>query len=254
MKQILLVGKFNEFYRFLNTALAHHFSVQMCPDDLKLLMGILNMSRPASVVISAAELDERHQELFSYIMRQCRGIPVWCIGSKEELERIQSFEQTEKPGMLQRPIMVGEIIAAINGGMGITSETEKNVCPEQNQKKKTILLVDDAAVQLRAMKHILSEKYNVEMATSGEMALEILKKRRFDLILLDYNMPGCDGKETFEQIRSQEPGADTPVVFVTGVNEKKRIIEVLKMNPAGYLIKPVQREDLLKITLQILGE
>lgn len=254
MKQILLIGKFNEFYRFLNTELTHHFGVQMCSDDLKLLMGILKMSRPASVVISASELDDEHRELFTYIVRQCKGIPIWCIGNKEELEMVQSFEQTEIIGMLRRPIMVSEIIAAIREGMGIKPDTEKQSNPEQLLKRKTILLVDDAAVQLRAMKNILSDKYNVEMATSGEMALEILKKRKFDLILLDYNMPECDGKETFEQIRSQELGADTPVVFVTGVNEKKRIMEVLKMNPAGYLIKPVQREDLLKIAQQLLDQ
>lgn len=254
MKQILLIGKFNDFYGFLNTELAHHFRVQMCSDDLKLLMGIIKMTRPSSIVISATDLDDSHRELFSYIKRQCENTPVWCIGNKEELERIQDFEKPEKTGMLQRPIRMSEIVSAINGGMGIMPEAEQQCNPEPIPKRKTILLVDDAAVQLRAMKNILSDKYNVEMATSGKMALEILEKRRFDLILLDYNMPEQDGKETFEQIRSQELGADVPVVFVTGVNEKNRIMEVLKMNPAGYLIKPVQREDLLKITHQLLEE
>lgn len=254
MKRILLVGRFNEFYKFLNSELSRYFGVQMCSDDLQLLMGLLKMSRPEAIMISASELDESHREIFSYIIRQCEDIPAWCIGNKEELERIQEFGQTEKIGMLQRPIRLSEIVTAVSGETELMPEAEQHDNTEKIQRRKTILLVDDAVVQLRAMKNILSDRYNVEMATSGRMAIEIVKKRRFDLILLDYNMPEQDGKETFEQIRAQEEGKDVPVVFVTGVNERKRIMDVLKMNPAGYLIKPVQREDLLKMTHQLLEE
>lgn len=254
MKRILLVGKFNEFYKFLNTELAHYFGMQLCSDNLELLMGVLKMSRPDTVVISAAEMDESHSEIFSYIAQQCENIPVWCIGNKDELERIQKFEQSGNIGMLRRPIRMSEIIASINGKLGITTEVELSDNREESSEKKTILLVDDAAVQLRAMKNILKEKYNVEMATSGKMAIEILKKRRPDLILLDYDMPEHDGRETFEMMRAEEEGKDVPVVFVTGVNERERIMAVLKMKPAGYLVKPVQREDLLEMASQILEE
>lgn len=252
MKRILLVGKFNEFYRFLNTELAYHFGVQMCTDNLELLMGVLKMSRPDTIVISAAEMDESHGEIFSYIVRQCEGIPVWCIGNRDELDRIREFKQSENIGMIQRPVRMSEIIASIRRGMGMTAEAPLHDSREEKHEKKTILLVDDAAVQLRAMKNILKEKYNVAMATSAKMALEILKKRRMDLILLDYDMPEHDGRETFEMIRAEEEGKDVPVVFVTGVNEKERIIEVLKMKPAGYLVKPVQKEELLETVQQVL--
>lgn len=254
MRRILLVGKFNEFYKFLNAELAHRFGVQMCSDNLELLMGVLKMSRPDTIVISAAELDESHVEMFAYIDRQCKGIPVWCIGNKEELEWVREHTQSEHMGMLQRPVRMGEIVASIRRGMGIIAEedTQSGSGSEENYEKKTILLVDDAAIQLRAMKNILKEKYNVEMATSAKMAMEILKKRKLDLILLDYDMPVHDGKETFEMIRIEEEGKDVPVVFVTGVNEKDRIVEVLKMKPAGYLVKPVQREKLLETVEKIL--
>lgn len=252
MKRILLVGKFNEFYRFLNTELAHYFGVQMCSDDLELLMGVLEMSRPDTIVLSAAEMGESYGEIFSYIVRQCEDIPVWCIGNRDELDRIREFMQSENIGMIQRPVRMSEIIASIHRGMGITAEAQLHDGREENHEKKTILLVDDAAVQLRAMKNILKEKYNVEMATSAKMALGILKKRRMDLILLDYDMPEHDGRETFEMIRAEEEGKDVPVIFVTGVNKKERIIEVLKMKPAGYLVKPVQNEELLEAVQQAL--
>lgn len=252
MRQILLVGKFNEFFRFLNAELSYRFRVQMCSEDLAMMMGILKMSRPDTIVISAAELDESHRELFAYIGRQCKGIPVWCIGNRDELERIREFEQSEDIGMIQRPVRMSEIIAAIHGGTGITEEVQLHDGREEICEKRTILLVDDAAVQLRAMKNILRENYNVEMATSAKMAMEILKKRQMDLILLDYDMPEHDGRETFEMIRKEEEGKDVPVVFVTGVNDKERIIEVLKMKPAGYLVKPVQTEELLETVKQVL--
>lgn len=124
----------------------------------------------------------------------------------------------------------------------------------ENTGKKMILLIDDAAIQLRAMNGILNEKYAVKMATSGEQAIKILQKYRPDLILLDYEMPGCDGKETFENIRKEKNGEDVPVVFVTGVKDRGRVVDVLEMKPAAYLRKPVERNTLLDVVQKILWE
>ena len=130
-----------------------------------------------------------------------------------------------------------------------TSETKET----QPAKKKLVLVVDDSGLILRNVKSLIETKYQVNVVTSGEKALVSIEKRRPDLILLDYDMPGWDGKMTLEKIRENPNYQDIPVVFLTGVAEKERITSVLHLNPAGYILKPPDKEKLLGIIKENIG-
>lgn len=117
---------------------------------------------------------------------------------------------------------------------------------------KTILVVDDNATTLRGLKNVLDPYYDVILANSGMRAIAAIAKKRPDLILLDYEMPVCDGKQTFEMIKADDEIKDIPVVFLTGVNDKAHITEVLKLIPAGYMLKPYEPEKLLSTIRNIL--
>ena len=123
---------------------------------------------------------------------------------------------------------------------------------EENLKKR-ILIVDDSAVTLRSVKALLDKEYTVAVATSGERAIKEMKKNPPDLVLLDYEMPVCDGKETFAMIRQDEEIKDIPVVFLTAVADKMHIASVLQLNPAGYLLKPPNTEVLKETISAILN-
>lgn len=120
-------------------------------------------------------------------------------------------------------------------------------------EKKTVLLIDDNAVQIRTLNVMLKEKYNVLMATSGVKALTLLEKKVPDIIFLDYEMPECDGRMTLEMIRQVEKVKDIPVVFLTGLNDKEHIDSVLELNPAGYLLKPASIDSILEMIDKVLG-
>lgn len=273
MKNILLAGKFNDEFSKLNKELSRSFSVQLCSDDLELLQGIMKMGKYDIVVVSADGMGEDKRELFEFLGGQSGKIPVVCIGKREELVFVHDIPECAGIKKVIKPISTSGITAAINESLGISIKAGQGASPKaglgalsqtvrssvkaveqrnRGKSRKTILLVDDAAIQLRTMQSMLKKDYDVEMATSGKMAIDILRKNRPDLILLDYNMPNCDGKETFELILQEENGKDVPVVFVTGVNEKGRIMEALKLKPAGYLVKPVKRSDLMEIVQQTL--
>lgn len=265
MKQVLFIGRFNQSFSSLNKELSNFFAVQLCSDNLELFEGILKMSQPDVILISASELEESHKELFALIGQKHGKAPVFCIGNSEEIALVRSFPESEEIKTITTPIPVRNIVAAINESLGISRKESAKVPLQssqpisramgaQRQGRKTILLVDDAGVQLRAMESILKKDYDVQMATSGMEAIGLIKKSRPDLILLDYDMPGCDGTETFELIQKEENGIDVPVVFVTGVNEKERIMAALKLKPEGYLVKPVKREDLLEMVQQVFAK
>lgn len=113
------------------------------------------------------------------------------------------------------------------------------------EAQKRILVVDDDQSMLQLLYSFLRDSYRVTMADSGQEALKCLNKQKPDLVLLDYLMPGMDGKETLEQIRSDEKNKDLPVFFLTGVSDSSKISECLKLNPSGYILKPIGKFSLL---------
>ena len=131
----------------------------------------------------------------------------------------------------------------------------KPVAEEKPEKpKQQILLVDDNAIQLRALKGALQKYYDVAMATSGKEAVHMIEKKLPDMVFLDYEMPEWNGKMTLEQIR-QIPGAEAlPVVFLTGIKNKENIKAVLGLKPAGYLLKPANQDMIMDTIQKILGE
>ena len=135
-------------------------------------------------------------------------------------------------------------------------EVEEEAAEEkmETSKKKRILVVDDNGIALRTIKVMLEDSYEVAMAISGAQAMTSIGKKRPDLILLDYEMPICDGKMTLEMIRADKDMKDIPVVFLTAVNDRANIEAVLKLNPAGYFLKPVVKERLLAEIDKILEQ
>ena len=132
-----------------------------------------------------------------------------------------------------------------------TDKEEKAQAVEQ--KKKHILVVDDDPMMLRLIREQLKDDYAVGTALSGKIALNYLDSRGTDLILLDYEMPNENGAEVLEKIRNNRATAKTPVIFLTGISETGKIKRVLDLKPQGYLLKPVEKADLLQSIERVLG-
>lgn len=119
--------------------------------------------------------------------------------------------------------------------------------------KKHILIVDDDKNMLKMLHMFLRDEYEVTMVDSGKLALEAVIKHTPDLILLDYMMPLFDGPHVLEIIRKREESRNVPVLFLTSVTDKEKIIECLSLNPQGYLIKPISRSELLQRVAEVLN-
>lgn len=116
----------------------------------------------------------------------------------------------------------------------------------KTNKKKKILVVDDSDVVREAMKQLLGKDYEVSVAKSGMSAIRSIILDRPDLILLDYEMPVCDGKQVLEMIRAEEETADIPVFFLTGRVDKESVQKVIALKPAGYLVKTLPPAEIKK--------
>jgi len=110
--------------------------------------------------------------------------------------------------------------------------------------EKTILWADDEMDLLKAHLHFLKEKgYNVITATNGSDALDIIKTKDVDLVLLDENMPGFSGLETLTKIKQIKP--DLPVVMITKSEEESIMEDAIGSKISDYLLKPINPKQIL---------
>ncbi len=145
-----------------------------------------------------------------------------------------------RPMTLFKPIKVKEIIEKIDEAI-ISGVSEDST-------KRRILAVDDNGAVLRNIKSLVGNDYSLTFATSGEKALQLLEESKYDLVLLDYEMPGKSGYDVFKAMKVQSETRDIPVVFLTGVSDKQKVVEIVSLKPEGYLLKPID-EKLLHETL-----
>ena len=118
--------------------------------------------------------------------------------------------------------------------------------------KKCILAVDDAAFILSRITDALVGRYDVVTVNSGVRALRYLEKNKPDLILLDIRMPLRDGFDILREIQTMEDRADIPVVMLTGMEDKRYVIESIKLGIRDYILKPFDPNDLLARVRRIL--
>jgi two-component system response regulator MprA len=107
-----------------------------------------------------------------------------------------------------------------------------------------ILVVDDDAGLRRALRRVLvAHGFEVELAEDGELALSTLRRRPFDLVVLDVMMPGPDGIEVCEQLRAA--GGDLPVLMLTARDAVRDRVTGLEAGADDYLVKPFANEELV---------
>lgn len=117
---------------------------------------------------------------------------------------------------------------------------------ESSSGKLKILVVDDSEFMRSRIVKLLEGNYDLTEAGSSISAIKKIAKNRPNLILLDYEMPVCDGRQALEMIRSDEDIADIPVMFLTGRGDKESVKKVMSLKPEGYLLKTMPDEAIKK--------
>jgi nitrogen regulation protein NR(I) len=114
-----------------------------------------------------------------------------------------------------------------------------------------ILVVDDDEGLVHFLSRFFSgQEYDVYACGSGTAALEKVQKEAFDLILLDYKMPGLNGLDTLREIRRLQ--VKTPVIVMTAYGTMDTAIEAMKLGAYDYLLKPFERNELERLARDAL--
>ncbi len=116
-----------------------------------------------------------------------------------------------------------------------------------------ILVVDDEPGTTRVLASVLDDAgYRVDVATSGRAALELLDAGDYELVLLDFFMPGIDGAETLRAMRRNRDLAKVRVVMMSGIVESM-VRRKCRLEFSAFLRKPFTLDELLETVSRALG-
>jgi signal transduction histidine kinase len=109
-----------------------------------------------------------------------------------------------------------------------------------------ILIVDDSPTNLEVISATLTQAgFAVITATDGDRALKQVQTHAPDLVLLDVTMPGIDGFETCQRLKTQPNGRHIPIIFMTAITDASSKIRALEMGAVDYVTKPFQEREVL---------
>lgn len=117
------------------------------------------------------------------------------------------------------------------------AETRNYFHMRKESGKPKILLVDDSITIREGIRRLLVGDYEVSAVQSGVAAIRAITLDKPDLVLLDYDMPVCDGRHVLEMLRSEKEFADVAVIFLTSRDDPESVKKVLSLKPEGYMMK-----------------
>ncbi|OIQ70806.1 CAI-1 autoinducer sensor kinase/phosphatase CqsS [mine drainage metagenome] len=127
------------------------------------------------------------------------------------------------------------------------------LCEMASRFQPIVLVVDDNEFEFQLIEKMMEEElYELIYANSGALALNILRKRQPDLILMDLDMPDINGLETLRRLKASPQFAGISVMMVTGQSGKEMVVDCLKSGAVDFVVKPLERESFLKKVARFL--
>jgi CheY-like chemotaxis protein len=241
-------------------------------NERRITMGLMNMESNLENMLNSMkeELGEETEKKEKQVSKEkqenvdldelLKSIPELMTKEKKKqsavLEKKPLETKTADKGVSKKAISkekVREQISELSVEDMFDIEKLKEKKQEKMKQKKHILIVDDDIRVLKMMKEVLKNEYDTAVAINGDIAMKFLENHGTDLILLDYMMPGENGKEVLERIRQNPQYYDIPVFFLTGMSDAEKVQECLALRPQGYMLKPVKQFELLRRVKEILG-
>ncbi len=238
VRNILIIG---DEHNLLRTPLKDNlpresYEVEMAPVDLE--AAYLAFSQPVyglvliDVNTKLREWQELLRTLKNWVTRDY--IPVFGVGGAESSKLLGPVFPAHLLHLIQADTSsaanAAEIAGQIDGFL-------QQFTVKKKKRKGKILVVDDSGTMLRSIKSWLDDKYHVSLANSGIAAIKSMALNKPDLILLDYDMPVCNGRQVLEMIRMELEYVDLPVIFLTRRSDPATIRGVRELRPERYLLK-----------------
>jgi len=268
-----------------NTLQKQKYTLIECP-SFSGLSDVLSTSStgvlPSAILIGISPSSPKHHEIAALIQNNTNNIPIILLGNHIDQVIVGEILKSAPPPLIPKPFaqkktlkIIKEVLDAEHwqsiGQEQATDPIAQTLpktqaivqkdtgTPERNIATSSglnILAVDDNPANLKLLSVLLSDLgINVTSCDNGLNAVELAKEHRYDLILMDIQMPGTDGVEATQLIRKQEEGKrKSPIIAVTAhalANEKQAL---LNSGMDDYVTKPINEKQLLHIIKHWTGK
>jgi CheY-like chemotaxis protein len=235
----------------------------------------VKFTREGRVEVAASAVSEPGRQVRVTLRVHDTGIGI----AHHQLTQIfESFRQLEtglarNHGGLGLGLAVAQkLIALLDGSISVDSELGRGSVftvnlpfklpvesgagiPEVKKARGRVLVVDDNSIAQTIASHALRrQSFEVECVGDGRLAVQAASQARFDVILMDLQMPGWDGFETAEQIRQLPGYRETPIIAVTANCSDDYRARSIRCGMSDFLAKPVRTRDLVQAVEKYLGE
>ena len=195
---------------------------------------------------------EIFRQAYASIIRKQGGMGIGLALVKQLAELHHGSVTAESEGVgkgarftVRLPLYQAGVSALSQGRTGVTGAL----------KAKFILVVDDSPETTEMLGKLLElEGAFVESARSGKEALEIARRKNFDLVISDISMPEMDGYELLQNLRTIPGMANIPAVALTGYGRSNDVERAIDEGFAEHLTKPLDLDELLLIVRRLTGE
>ena len=122
--------------------------------------------------------------------------------------------------------------------------------------KMKVLIVDDYKTMLRILRNLLRQLNfsNIEEATDGSMALQMLRDQSFGLVISDWNMEPMTGIQLLREVRSDDTLKHLPFIMITAESKSENVIAAKEAGVSNYIVKPFNAETLKGKLTSVLGD
>ena len=243
-KRIIYVDDANFSLISVKNRLKEHYEVYTAQSADRLFL-ILEKIFPSLIILDINMPGQNGFDIIKKLKADERyfDIPVIFLTSNNDRESVIKCFRLGACDYLTKPFNDTQLMERIE--LQINPDTRRKSWTEETIRK-TIICVDDINYSLISLKGRLKEHYDIFTANSVSRMYEILERVTPDLILLDINMPGMNGYEAIEKLKSDIRYSGIPVIFLTSEDGKASMLKCFSLGAADYVVKPFTNADLIR--------
>jgi CheY-like chemotaxis protein len=215
--------------------------------------------------VTGAWADNRVRIMFETSLNLARQLGMKVVAEGIETQKDWDFVRNAQADYAQGYFIAKPMLAeAIPKWLSVWGErVRRELLPDADAAKNAIksgskgsvLIIEDHDFQRKIQTKILTEEgFSVASAASGAEALTLLRSMRPTLILMDIELPGMSGLDILKRLRSTVIFKSTPVLVLSGANQKDVVVQSMRAGATGFIAKPFDRKTLVAKVLSILGE
>jgi len=171
------------------------------------------------------------------------NIPVIFLTGNSDRESVVKGLSLGAVDYVIKPFSEAKLIESIDTHLNPKKSKDMNQ-DEEDDNKPSVLIVDDVSSMLRAMQYALHDRYKVYILSKSEDAIDFLRTKKPDLILLDYLMPVINGFDLIPIIRALPDHKDTPIIIITTEGTIDHVNEAMGLGASDFIVKPFKPKEL----------